>query len=92
MADDDWLKLHAPTQARTPKAGEHVWSLRKNGRQTNCDLILHGESYGWECQCLHNGVLASGQRYALREAAVAEADAQRQRLTKDGWERLNAGP
>lgn len=91
MADEDWLKLHAPTQPRKPTPGEHAWSLRKNGKRIDCELRFHGESYGWECQRLHDGELAYGRRFILREGAIAEAEAQRQRLTRNGWEPLNTG-
>lgn len=86
MADGDWYKPNRPpTATRIPKPGEHVWSLRKNGKQIDCELRFHGESYGWEVQCLHDGVLAYGQRFVFREGAVAEAEAQRQRLAREGW-------
>jgi hypothetical protein len=86
-ADDDWYKPHRPpAPPRQPTPGEHVWSLRKNGKRIDCELRFHGESYGWEVQCLHDGVLAYGQRFILHEHAVAEAEPQRQRLAKEGWE------
>src|SRR3954469_4486716 len=86
--DDDWYKPNRPpSPARQPTPGERVWSLRKNGRQIDCELRFHGESYGWECQCLHDGVLAYGQRFVLREGALAEAEAQRQRLLRGHWGR-----
>ena len=85
MADEDWLKLHAHTAPKISKPAEHVWSLRKTGKQIDCELRFHGESYGWECQCLHDGLLAYGQRFVLREGAMAEAAGQRQRLVKEGW-------
>ena len=72
----------APRQA---KPGERVWTLRKNGRRIDCELRFHGESYGWECQCLHDGVLAYGQRYILKAGALGEAEDQRTRLIAEGW-------
>ena len=55
--------------ARQPKPGEHVWSLRKAERRVDCELRFHGESYGWECQCLYNGDLAlPNGNCALRDA------------------------
>ena len=35
--------------------------MRKDGKQIDCELHFHGESYGWECQCFHEGVLAYGR-------------------------------
>ena len=83
MADEDCYKPHRPTPpARQPTPGERIWSLRKNGRQIDCELRFHGESYGRECQCLADGELAYGRRFVLREAALEEAEAHRQRLKK----------
>ena len=86
MSDTPWYAPHhvIPTR-RTPQAGEPVWSLRKHGRQVDCELRFHGESYGWECQCLHEGELAYGQRFVSRAGAVQEAEAQRARLLREGW-------
>jgi hypothetical protein len=84
MADDDWLKLHAPAPPRQPTPGKHLWSLRKNGSRIDCKLRFHGESYGWEYQCLHDGELAYGQRFIRREGALSQAEAQRERLTRAG--------
>jgi hypothetical protein len=80
MASDDCYKPHPRL---TP--GECVWSLVKNGRQVDCELRFHSEAYGWECQCLLEGELAEGRRFALRELALQEADVQRRRLSAKGW-------
>ena len=74
-----------PAPPRQPKPGEHVWSLRKSERRVDCELRFHGESYGWECQCLHNGELAYGRRFLLRAHALEEAEAYRQRLLGESW-------
>jgi hypothetical protein len=42
-------------------AWQHIWSLRKNGKQVDAELRDHGE-WGWECQFLYNGELAYGRR------------------------------
>ena len=61
MADDDWFEPHRLAQmARQPKPLERIWAMRKDGKQIDCELRFHGESYRWECQCLHEGVLAYG--------------------------------
>lgn len=86
MSDDALLwTAKPPTTLRQPKLGEYLWSLRKNGRQVDCKLRFHGESYGWECQCFHDGDLAYGQRFVLRAGALEEAEAQRRRLIGEGW-------
>ena len=51
----------------------------------DCDLRFHGESYGWECQFLEDGVLLHGQRFVRHEQALEEAEAQRRRLIGEGW-------
>ena len=60
-------------------------SLRKNGHRVDCELRFHGESYGWECQCLCDGELAYGRRFVLRAPVREEAEAQRTRLLAEGW-------
>jgi hypothetical protein len=74
-----------PEPPRQLKPGERVWTLRKNGRQVDCELRFHGESYGWECQCHYNGELAYGQRFIMKAGALEEAEAQRCRLMREGW-------
>src|ERR1700730_10971252 len=37
-------------QKRPRNPAEHVRSLRKDGRQVDCALRFHRESYGWERQ------------------------------------------
>jgi hypothetical protein len=86
MADEPFYAPNRPPPLpRQPNPGEHVWALRKNGRWVDCELRFHGESYGWECQCLHDGELAYGQRFTLRQDAIEEAEAQRARLIGEGW-------
>lgn len=68
-----------------PRLRERVWTLSKREKRIDAEPRFHGESYGWECQCLHDGVLAYGQRFILREYALAEAEARRQRLMREGW-------
>ena len=69
MVDDDWY-LHAAQQpaidARPPGA---PLNLRKNGKQIDCELRFHGESYGGECQCLHNGELATASGSFVRRVS-----------------------
>jgi hypothetical protein len=91
MADDEkpWfapgLRGDHPAPIYTPHLRESVWTLTKHGKRLDCELRFHGESYGWECQCKHGGELAYGQRCIMRELALKEAEAQRQRLIGEGW-------
>ena len=92
MSNDALLWNATPPAARQPKPGEHVWALHKNGKRIDCELRFHCESYGWECQCLHDGVLVYGQRFVLKAGALEEAEGQRRRLVGEGWQaRLFAG-
>jgi hypothetical protein len=85
MADEDWHKVDRPaTPPRQSTPGERIWSLRRNGRQVDCER-LHGGSHGWECQCLYDGELLYGRRFVMRELALDEAEAQRPRLKAEGW-------
>ena len=44
MPDPEWFAdSRLLSHPRQPKPGEHVWSFRKNGRHTDCELRLHGE-------------------------------------------------
>ena len=85
MADDWYTPTRPLASPRSPKPGTHVWTVRKNGRHVECELRFHGESYGWECQCLYDGELAYGRRFARHDLALDEAEAQRQRLLGEGW-------
>jgi hypothetical protein len=89
MADTE-LPWYAPGRVPTeqvyiPHLREHVWTLAKRGKRIDAELLFHGESYGWECQCLHDGVMAKAQRFVLKALALEEAEAQRQRLIAEGW-------
>jgi hypothetical protein len=88
MAEDEWYKPHhggLGNEPRVPRPGEPVWTLTKNGRRVDCELRFQGESYGWEVQFLHDGVMAYGQRFVVREHAAGEAEHHRERLMRDGW-------
>lgn len=76
---------------RKPKPGERVWSMRKNGKQVDAELRGHSE-WGWECQFFYNGELAYGRRWVTRGDALAEAEAKRRELERDGWERVADDP
>jgi hypothetical protein len=74
-----------PAVPRQTKPGERVWTLQKAGRRIECELRFHGESYGWEAQFLYGGELAYGRRFVLKAGALEEAEAQRERLSAEGW-------
>jgi hypothetical protein len=73
-----------PAPIYTPHLRESVWTLTKHGKRVDAELLFQGESYGWECQFLHDGVMA--KRFVLKALALEEAEARRQRLTAEGWD------
>ena len=65
--------------ARTAVDADQARKARRRG------VAFPRESYGWECLCLYDGELVYGRRFVMKEGAVAEAAAQRQRLIAEGW-------
>jgi hypothetical protein len=70
-----------PPPPRKPRPLETLWCMRKDGRQTDCGLLGHGE-HGWEVQ---DGDWFYGRRWTLRAEALAEAAELRRELEHDGW-------
>jgi hypothetical protein len=84
MADDAFYSpTYRPPQIQ-PRVGDHLWSLRKAGRQVDCRLLIHGE-YGVEVQLLRNGEFYAGRRFLTRELAVSFAERERGILERKGW-------
>ena len=69
--------------ARQPRPGEPLWSLRKNGRQYDCELRDHG-TWGIEVQVYYEREFRFGQRCPSRELALAVADLIKNRHLGDG--------
>jgi hypothetical protein len=88
MADEKpwYAPGHVAARGRTsePRAREHVWALTKGGRRIDAQLLFHTEA-GVEIQFLFDGVMAYARRCTRRADAVEEANAQRARLTNEGW-------
>jgi hypothetical protein len=69
----------------TPRPREHIWTLVKAGRRIDAELLSQGEA-GWEIQLMHNdGTEFFAWRFPLKGGALAEAEAQHARLTREGW-------
>jgi hypothetical protein len=85
--DDALLWNHQPAPPRKPQPGERLFEVVRAsaGAPMSCELKFHGESYGWECQCLYDGELAYGRRFVLRAHALEEVEAHRTRLLAEGW-------
>ncbi len=83
--DPTLLSTFKPTaQTRIPRAAEPLWTLRKDGRRIDSELMGHGE-YGWEFRLLKDGDFYAGRRFALKADANAHADIIRGDLERDGW-------
>lgn len=58
--------------------------LTRNGKRIDAELLYHAE-HGVEIQFLHEGVMAYGRRWTLRERAFEEVSAKRTELERAGW-------
>jgi hypothetical protein len=61
MADEEWYNRIARrrrhgNRSRANTSGRYAGT----GREVDCELRFHGESYGWGCPCLHDGEFAYG--------------------------------
>jgi hypothetical protein len=72
--------FYAPNQKLTPpperQPGEHLWTIRKYGRQLDCELRDHGQ-WGVEVQVYREREFLYGRRWPSRALAPVEADAQK---------------
>ena len=85
MPDSDWWSASGQTPAPcTPRRRERLWTLKKNGKRIDAELLYHAE-YGVEVQFLHEGVMAYRRRWTLPGQAVEEASAKRAELQQAGW-------
>jgi hypothetical protein len=89
MADEKpwYAPGHVAARGETcePRPREHVWALTKGARRIDAQLLFQPGG-GVEIQFLFDGVMAYARRCAHRADAVEEADAQRARLTNEGWQ------
>src|SRR5205823_5438799 len=83
---DWWTGKGATSTACRPRPRERLWTLTKNGKRIDAELIFYAE-YGVEVQFLHEGVMAYGRRWTHREQAVHEANSKRAELEQQEWER-----
>jgi hypothetical protein len=56
-----------------PREPETLWSVRANGRRTDCVIVGVGE-LGWEIRLMSDGSEFFARRWILRAEALAEAD------------------
>ena len=67
-----------------------MWSVRKDGKQTDCTLVGQGED-GWDVVLSRNGDEFYGRRWTMRADAVAEAGELLRELCAVGWKRVSQG-
>jgi hypothetical protein len=85
VSDEPFDRPNYPGMARrSPKPGEPLWTLRHEHVTWSAELRFHGESDDWEARILRNGDLVNEQRFALRQAAEAWAEAERKMIGQGG--------
>ena len=84
MADEDRWNPHVVGTVCTPHPRERLWTMTKNGKRIDAELLFQGEQ-GVEIQFLHEGVMAYARRWTLHAQAVEEATSKRMELEQQGW-------
>jgi hypothetical protein len=83
MSDEPFYAPNRKIALRQPRVGEHLWAVRKDGRQLDCELRDHGE-WGVEVQVYREREFLYGRRWATRALALEEADEQKTRCLREG--------
>jgi hypothetical protein len=68
MSDQPFYTPNRTIVPRQPRVGEHLWAIRKDGRQLDCELRDHGE-WGVEVQVYREREFLYGRRFATRAGA-----------------------
>lgn len=74
---------HKPAPPRQRQPREHLWAIRKDGQQLDCELRDHGD-WGVEVQIYRNREFLYGRRWPSRELALEEADDQKAAYLRRG--------
>jgi hypothetical protein len=86
MSDDHFASPNRkPRPPRQPVPGEHLWTLRKGTDTMTAELRTSPAVV--ELQLLHNGEWYYGRRHDSRAFAIAEGEAAKADLEKDGGPR-----
>lgn len=85
MTDDDtgWTP-HRKLPPRKSTPAELLWRLTCGNERRRAELRDRG-IVGAELQIYINGQFVSGRHYTTRALAIADADAFRAALERDGW-------
>jgi hypothetical protein len=80
------MPFYAPDHKPAPRQrqpGEHLWAIRKDGRQLDGELRDHGQ-WGVEVQIYRDCEFLYGRRWASRALALEEADDQKAAYLRKG--------
>jgi hypothetical protein len=85
MSDDQpfYAPDHKPASPRHPQPGELLWTIRKDGRQYDCELRDHGV-WGVEVQVYREREFLYGRRWATRALALEEAAERKSHYLREG--------
>lgn len=85
MSDDQPFTApnRKPAPPRQPRPAEHLWAIRKDGRQYDAELRDHGK-WGVEFQVFRELEFLYGRRWPTRELAIAEADERKMQYMREG--------
>jgi hypothetical protein len=83
MSDQPFYAPNRTTAAKQPRAGEHRWTVQKDGRALACELRDDGAA-GLEVQMSRDGEFLCGRPFATRERALEEADTRKAQYLREG--------
>jgi hypothetical protein len=83
MNDEPFYAPNRATAPRQRQPGEHLWAIRKEGRQLDCELRDHG-TWGVEVQVYREGEFLYGRRWASRALALEEAGERKAQYLREG--------
>jgi hypothetical protein len=83
MSDEPFYAPNCTTPPHPPRAGEHLWTVQKDGRHHACELRDDG-AWGVEVQVYRAGEFLYGLRFLTPALALAEADARKAQYLREG--------
>jgi hypothetical protein len=83
MTDQPFYAPNHKPAPRQRKPGEHLWAIRKDGQQLDCELRDHGQ-WGVEVQIYRDLEFLYGRRWPTHALALEEADDQKAAYLRKG--------
>jgi hypothetical protein len=85
MSDEQpfYAPSRKPAPPRQPRPTEHLWAIRKDSHQYDCELLDHG-THGIEVQVLRDLERFDGHRCETHELAIAETDERKVQYLHEG--------